>query len=76
LISLRDNKFYIGHTNNLDDRIRRHNGGYVKATKNRRPLKLIDYKSFGSRSDAVKYELYLKSLKGSKRFKEIIGYNS
>jgi len=74
LLSLKDHHFYIGQTNNLDDRIKRHNEGRVKATRNRRPLKLVYYLLQNSRSEAVRYERFLKSLNGNHKFKEIIGY--
>lgn len=40
LKSLKDNKQYIGSTVNVEKRIREHNNGFVKSTKNRRPLVL------------------------------------
>ncbi len=74
LLSLKDHRFYIGQTNNLDDRVKRHSEGRVKATKNRRPLKLVYFVTFDSRSEAVRHERFLKSLNGNQRFKEIISY--
>ncbi|MGW8185556.1 MAG: GIY-YIG nuclease family protein [Candidatus Moraniibacteriota bacterium] len=41
LESLKDGKLYIGQTNNLENRIIRHNSGQVSSTKNRRPLEII-----------------------------------
>lgn len=37
LKSQADNKLYIGHTDNLKERVRRHSEGKVTATKTRRP---------------------------------------
>ncbi|MDO8529555.1 MAG: GIY-YIG nuclease family protein [bacterium] len=65
LKSLKDFKLYIGQTNNLDERINRHNSGKVTATKYRRPFELIHSETFGSRSETMKREKYLKSLKSS-----------
>ena len=73
LQSLKDHHFYIGHTNNINDRFKRHNEGRVKSTKHRRPWKLVFHKSFEFRSEAVRFERYLKSLKGNNKFREIIG---
>jgi len=73
LLSQRDNKFYIGQTNNLKDRICRHNEGRVPATKGRRPLAVIHSEPFATRSEAVRRERYLKSLRGDGRLREIIG---
>ncbi len=72
LQSLKDNRLYIGQTNNLEDRIKRHNNGEVVATKNRRPLDLIYSETYDSRTEAMKRERYLKSLKSSKYIKENI----
>ena len=58
---VKDNKFYIGQTNNVEDRFQRHQKGYVKSTKNRRPLVLLFYETFHNRADAMKHETYLKS---------------
>jgi len=43
LKSLKDNKFYIGYTNDLRKRIELHNAGRVESTKLRKPFDLIYY---------------------------------
>ena len=60
-------RLYIGQTNNLDDRIRRHNNNQNKATKNRGPWNLIFKRSFQTRSDAVYLEKKLKGFKNPKK---------
>ena len=72
LKSGRDGRLYIGQTNNLAERLERHNNGFVKATKNRRPLELFLHKGFETRAEAMKEEKYLKSLKGGVKFTEVI----
>ena len=66
LKSLKDNKLYIGQTNNLQKRIARHNKGEVKAARNRLPLVLIYNEIFQTRKEAMRREIYFKSLKNSK----------
>jgi putative endonuclease len=73
LKSERDTRFYIGHTNNLKDRVVRHNEGRVPATRNRRPLQLVYFEEFNTRGEAVQRERYFKGLKGSSYFRAIIG---
>ncbi|HLF20002.1 MAG TPA: GIY-YIG nuclease family protein [Bacteroidota bacterium] len=73
LRSLHDQKFYIGHTDDLKDRMRRHNEGRVPATKGRRPLVLIYSEEYPTKVEAVRRERYLKGLKGNWKFKQIIG---
>ncbi|MEY4875937.1 MAG: catalytic domain, partial [Bacteroidota bacterium] len=41
LQSTTSNKFYIGQTNNLDDRLFRHNSNQNLATKNKGPWQFI-----------------------------------
>jgi len=64
LKSLKDSKNYIGQTNNLAERLRRHNSGGVSATKHRTPLKLIYQEKFLNREEAIKREKFFKSHKG------------
>jgi putative endonuclease len=72
LKSLKDGKLYIGQTNDVDERIKRHNSGRVGVTRNRRPLELIYREIHNSRMEAMRREKYLKSLKSSKYILENI----
>ena len=49
ILRCNNGKPYIGCTDNLKDRIDRHNKGNVPATKNRLPVKLIDYFAFSNK---------------------------
>jgi len=66
LYSEKDKRLYIGFTPDLRKRLIKHQTGYVKATKNRRPLKLIYYESYLLEKDAKRREKYLKSGGGRK----------
>lgn len=59
-----DGKPYIGCTENLEERLQRHNNGHVPATENRRPVKLISYTVFLDKYKAFDFEKYLKSGSG------------
>lgn len=61
LKSLKDGKLYIGHSNNLIKRFEKHNKGLVKATKNRRPWKLLYYEACNVLEDTIKREKSLKT---------------
>ena len=61
LKSIKDNKLYVGHTNDLKQRLKEHNQGLVKATRNRRPFKLLYYEACNNLIDAVKREKSLKT---------------
>ena len=64
LLSEKDNKRYIGFTDDIDRRLIEHNTGKVKSTKNRRPLKLIYLEQFENKSVAMKREKEIKNQKG------------
>ncbi|MFC1622693.1 GIY-YIG nuclease family protein [Patescibacteria group bacterium] len=70
LISLKDNNFYIGYTEDLGRRIKEHNLGKVKSTKYRKPFKLICCEAHINKIDALKREKYLKSSDGKKDLKK------
>ena len=72
LKSKRDNSYYIGYTQNLNKRISEHNSGKSKSTKSRRPYELIYRKGYETRSEAVRYERYLKSLKKREYLEKVI----
>lgn len=60
LKSSKDNKLYIGSTNDLKKRFKQHNEGKVFSTKKRRPFKIIYYEAYKSEYDARKRESNLK----------------
>mgnify|MGYP003396009958 CR=1 FL=1 len=61
LVSLRDNKLYIGYTDNLKRRVIEHNRGESFSTKPRRPFKLIYYEAYLNKEDAHSREKFFKS---------------
>ncbi|MFH1321316.1 MAG: GIY-YIG nuclease family protein [Bacteroidota bacterium] len=54
---------YIGQTQNLPKRIKKHNSNLVKSTKGKGPWRVIFSVTFETRSEAVKLERKLKSFK-------------
>lgn len=64
IVKLKNGKFYTGLTKDLRQRIVEHNAGKVIATKAYKPVRLIYYSAFESKSKAVKFELYLKTGSG------------
>ena len=59
-----DFKRYIGCTDNLERRIREHETGLVKSTKNRRPFQLIYTEEFTNKHDALAREKFFKTHHG------------
>ena len=66
ILKCADGKPYTGCTENLEERLERlerlerHIDGYVPATENRRPVKLVTYIVFNDRYKAFEFEKYLK----------------
>jgi len=61
LKSLKDSLLYIGWTDDLKSRIKKHNQGLAESTKNRRPLKLVYYEACLKKKQAIKREKYFKT---------------
>ena len=59
---------YIGFSENLKERIKKHNEGKVKSTTNYRPLRLIYYEAYLNKNDAIKREYELKHNSQQKEF--------
>ena len=72
LYSKKIDRYYIGHSSDLKNRIVCHNKGLVKSTKKGVPWKLIYYEVFKNKKEAYKRELKIKSYKGGEAFKKLI----
>jgi putative endonuclease len=64
ILKCSDKGIYTGCTNDIEDRLERHQRGSVPATINRRPVELIAYTAFTDKYKAFQYEKYLKSGSG------------
>ena len=69
LKSRKTGKLYKGFTEDLKDRLARHNRGETLSTKSGMPWELIYYEAFSNKSDALREEKFLKSGKGKERIK-------
>lgn len=80
LFSELDKQLYTGFCDNLRARFEKHQNGFVKATKHRRPLKLIYYEAYANELDARRREIYLKGSNGKSilktQLKEILTKSS
>lgn len=74
LKSQKDGRYYIGQTNQFERRLQEHNNGKTSSLKNRLPVILVYSEQWASRSEAVRRERCLKSLKGGKTFKQILEF--
>lgn len=64
LFSEKDKELYTGFSPDLKSRFKAHTNGFVKATKHRRPVKLIYYEAYSLELDARRREKYLKGGNG------------
>ena len=72
LQSLREEKFYIGSTANVEKRLAFHNAGLQRSTCTRIPFRLIITEEYDSKEEALKREKVIKSWKGGEAFKKLI----
>ena len=73
LYSPSTDRYYTGHTGTtLEIRIRRHNQGDNPSTKPGIPWDLKFYKSFETKTEAIKFENYIKRKKSRKYIEWLI----
>ena len=70
LQSIKDNKTYVGYTDNFERRFEQHNSGRSKSTKYRAPFKILFKEEFGSSIEAKNREAWWKSGAGRRKLKE------
>lgn len=66
LQSLKDQRFYIGFTADLERRLKEHERGESPATAPRRPFELVYCEYHRSKQDALHREGYFKTTAGKK----------
>ena len=64
--SIYNNYRYVGITNNINERLKRHNNGHNKSTKAFKPFTLIHTEKFNNYKEARKREIFYKSGVGRK----------
>lgn len=70
ITSIADGRIYIGQTINLEKRIKEHNSGVTRSTRNYRPWKLVYTEEAIDRMAARVREKYLKSGCGKELIKK------
>ena len=56
-------RFYVGHTNDISDRLSRHNAGRVPASKGKGPFEVVHVEHFATRAEAASRERAIKAKK-------------
>ena len=64
ILKCNDGTHYVGCTNSVENRLKRHMNGEVHYTKSRLPVVVVVYTAFNDKYKAYQYEKYLKSGSG------------
>jgi len=75
LQSLKNSSYYIGYTEDLNERLVMHNAGRVKGTKYRRPFIIVYTEIYSTATEARKREYYIKRQKSRKFIEDLINKN-
>ena len=68
MVECSDGSYYCGWTNDLEKRIKAHNGGKgAKYTRPRLPVKLVYYEVLDTKEEAMSREWHLKRLSRKKK---------
>ena len=74
MLSCADDKFYTGHTDDLERRMAEYgSGGYCKFTSQRRPVELVWSETFPTREEALSAEFTVKKWSRAKKRALIAG---
>jgi len=72
LQSEKDGTYYIGHTSDLEARLRRHNQGRSAYTRSKAPWKLLYKEVLNSKAEAMKREREIKKRKDRDYINELV----
>ena len=76
LMSFKSGRYYIGHTENVEERLGRHNRGMVTATRKKGPWVLVYHEIFATKAEANARESHIKSMKSRAYIERLIAANS
>jgi len=63
LQSQKDKSFYIGYTQNMSQRLEKHNKAKKGYTSTKQPWKIVYYETFPTKTQAIQRERFLKAQK-------------
>ena len=73
LYSTSRDRYYIGSTSDVAERLKRHNAGATSSTKGGRPWKIVYREEFSTKSEALKRENQIKRQKSGVYLEQLIG---
>jgi putative endonuclease len=66
-------RFYIGYTQNLENRLRQHLSGETHSLRGHKILRVAHVEEFSTRTEAMARERYLKTYRGRSKLRTLIG---
>jgi len=72
LQSVTTRRFYVGHTDDLAQRVAEHNAGRSPYTKGRGPWVLVCVEAFSTRAEAMKREREIKARKSRRYIEKLV----
>jgi putative endonuclease len=72
IYSLKNNRIYVGQTENIENRLKEHNSGQTKSTKPYIPWELFYQEPCADRINARLREIYLKHGTGKEKLKLLL----
>lgn len=72
LKSLKTGQYYVGSSENFENRLQLHNSGKVKSTKSNRPWEIVYFQNFQTIKEAYFWELQIKGWKSRKAVERLI----
>ncbi len=72
LQSLVDQSYYIGYTQNIDQRLVDHNSGKSRYTSKKKPWKLVYQETYSTKGEALKREKFLKNQRNRSFYNQLI----
>jgi len=72
LKSERIERYYTGHTENLERRLKEHNGGKTRSLKAYLPVHIIYVEEFPTKREAFRRENQIKRYKGGEAFRRLL----
>ena len=73
LQSEKTGRYYTGHTENLEKRLREHNSGKTRSLKAHLPIRIVYSEVCLTKQDAYRRERQIKRYKGGEAFKQLVG---
>jgi len=75
LFSIKKNKYYIGSTSNLEERIKKHNSNHKGFTGGVGDWQVVYYENYKSKSEATQREMQIKKWKSRKMIDSLVKGN-